>query len=293
MEDIGTFFDAIVVKPMEAGLEYLAALTGSGGIAIILFTLIIRLLLLPLGLKQSQSQKAMASLAPEIAALKQKYPNDRERLAKEQMRLYKEKGVNPAAGCLPLLLQMPVLFGLYYALLNLGQQAEHAERFQERFLWIPNLAQPDLIHLSGLPLPGLAELDISLPGLLPIIMAASQFVTSKMMMLPNADPQQQSMNRMMTIFMPIMLLVFSVGFPAGLVLYWFASNLFSTIQQYFVTGWGGLLPERTEMPVAGAHRSAATDGADAPEPSSRDASGSARGSQRKSKAGKGKRRGKR
>lgn len=282
--DIGALFDGLVVKPMEGGLQHLATLTGSGGVAIILFTLIIRLLLLPLSLKQIQSQKAMAALAPEIAALREKYPNDRERLTKEQMRLYKERGVNPVAGCLPLLLQLPVLYGLYFALLNLGQQGKGAEHFQEPFLWIRNLAEPDLIHLG----------ELGLPGVLPILMAASQWVTSKMMVLPNADPQQQTMNRMMTTFMPIMLLVFSVGFPAGLVLYWFATNLASMAQQFFTTGWGELLPWLAWLGVAAVPRSADnTAGAALPSPDSPDGRVRAKGSQRKGKVGKGKRRGKR
>lgn len=240
--DIGAIFDAILVVPMMWGLQELAHLTGSAGLAIILFTLFIRALLLPFSLYQSKAQKAMMALQPELKAIQQKYRNDRERLTQETMRVYKEHGVNPAAGCLPLLLQLPVFYGLYYALFNLGRDPNLAgsrgvEAFREPFLWLPSLAQPDAIHL---PLPGLEAVPI--PGPLPLFMAATQYYMSKMMQTPTSDPQMESMNRMMTIFMPLMLLFFGVTFPSGLVLYWAASNLFSIVQQGFVTGWSPLLP---------------------------------------------------
>lgn len=232
------FWNPGVVEPLSAVLRYLSDFTGSGGLAIILMTLIIKTLLLPLSIKQTTSMKAMQAIAPEIAALKKKY-KDREKITQETMKLYKERGVNPAAGCLPMLPTMPVLFGLYWALMNLtNSNAEGVcappcdPEFQKPFLWIPMLHQPDAIHLAGLPL----------PGILPILMAATQFLSSKMMTMPSADPQQAMMSRMMIIMMPAMMLFWGVTFPAGLVLYWLISNIFEIVRLYFTMG-----PESLKM----------------------------------------------
>lgn len=238
MEGIGALFDTLLVNPMIFGLVELAKFTGSAGLAIILFTVFIKGLLLPLSIYQSKSQKAMMVLQPEIKAVQKKYGQDRERMTQETMRLYKEHGINPASGCLPLLLQMPVFYGLFFALQRLGQPEPGGdEAFRQPFLWLTSLAHPDIIPLpiADLPFPGL-------PGLLPLFMAGSQYVMSKMMQTSTADPQMQSMNRMMTTFMPLMMLFFSYSFPSGLVLYWGVSNVFSVIQQGFITGWGPLVP---------------------------------------------------
>ncbi|MBI4492435.1 MAG: membrane protein insertase YidC [Chloroflexi bacterium] len=239
--DFGTLFDTLLVHPMMAGLMWLAGVTGSAGLAIIIFTVLIRGLMLPLGVYQSKSQKAMMAVQPELKAIQKKYAKDRERLTQETMRLYKEHGVNPASGCLPMVLQLPVFYGLYWALTNLGKaDTPGAEAFQAPFLWLASLAHPDVFHLpfdAGLAVP-------ALPGILPLFMAGSQYFMSKMMQMPATDPQMQSMNRMMTMFMPLMLLFFGVNFPSGLVLYWAVSNVFSVVQQGFVTGWGPLLPSR-------------------------------------------------
>lgn len=217
-------WNQLVVFPLEAILRFLAEFAGSGGIAIILMTLIIKGLLLPLSLKQTNSMKAMQALQPEIADLKKKF-KDREKITQETMRLYKERGVNPASGCLPMLPTMVVLFGLYWALQNLSQ---HDPEFQEPFLWVQGLNHPDTFTLPGL--------DVRLPGILPIVMAITQYFSSKMMTMPTQDPQQQTMNRMMTIMMPAMMLFWGVTFPAGLVLYWFISNLFEMVRLYFTMG---------------------------------------------------------
>src|SRR5918992_1656062 len=133
----------------------------SGGLAIILMTLIIKTILLPLSLKQTNSMKAMVAIQPEIAALKKKI-KDREKLTQETMRIYKERGINPAAGCVPMLPMMVVLIGLYGALINLAQcddtrAAEVAcdPRFAEPFLWVPRLDLPDVFDITmlGFPLP--------------------------------------------------------------------------------------------------------------------------------------------
>ena len=232
-----------LLAAMEGGLRQLAILTGSGGLAIILFTIILKLALLPLSLMQTKSMKAMQAIQPELAQLRKKHGKDRERMAQEQMRLYKEHGVNPAAGCLPMIPMMVVLIGLYQALINLAATDEH---FQESWLWIGNLSQPDI----PFTLPG----EIPVPGILPIVMLITQFAYGKMTPSMGAadDPQQQMMQRMTVYFMPIMLFFFSFNFPAGLVLYWVVSNVFEIVRMGFTVSWEPLKPSALFAGAAGA-----------------------------------------
>ena len=245
--DIGQLWDSALVNPLAAALSYLADATGSSGLAIIFFTIIVKLILFPLTWQQIKSQKAMMVLQPKLKAAQKRYANDRQKLNEEMMRVYKENNVNPLAGCLPLLIQMPIWFALYQALINLGNR-EHPTfdpAFEQGFLWIANLAQPD--HFS------LPFIDAPIPNpILPIVTAVTQLIIQRMMTAPTMDPQQQQMNRMMQ-FMPIMFLVFSLNFPAGLVLYWVTSNVVSMVQQYLLTGWGGLFPGgyKPKTPFAG------------------------------------------
>src|SRR5690242_13570299 len=170
---------------LENGLREIAIYTNSGGVAIILFTIVLKLILTPFSLMQTKSMKAMQALQPEIAALKKKYPKDRERMAQEQMRLYKEHGVNPAAGCLPMIPMMIVLIGLYQALIHLSCNPDDAAniarvacdparsdpRFHDSWLWITSLGAPDIpFHIGTVPI----------PGLLPIAMLITQFAYGKM-----------------------------------------------------------------------------------------------------------------
>jgi len=384
-------WNPLIVHPLEWGLRNLAApiepIVGpglAGGLAIILFTIILRVALLPLSLIQIRSQRHQMAIQPELKALQRKFKGDREGLARAQMQLYKERGVNPAAGCIPLLIQMPILFGMYAAMSQLattgltldqvsvnqiqpgrieyaaardqepypfnqfvlarvdvvlkgtatlevpleqaqvslkgnqllaatqpltlmpgagpgnpnppstpsgrasvflragqllpdgtfdrntalvtGQQytveiwvdasgtnadiasatvtfdpgqldVQRVETpqledvaFKSHFLWLPSLAQPDVLaHFGG----------ISIPGLLLIIMTITSFFSQRMTTLPTEDPQQQAMMRSMA-FMPLMYLVFFLQTPAGLVLYWLVSNVFSMFQQYFTVGLGML-----------------------------------------------------
>ena len=152
------------------------------------------------------------------------------------MALYKERGVNPATGCLPMVPTMIVLFGLYGALTglsscdpNMNLPADQCHPFRQPFLWVLGAGRAGRLPHSG---PGLSPI----PGILPIAMAVSQFFSSKMMTMPSQDPQQQMMNRMMTVMMPGMMLFWGISFPAGLVLYWFVSNLYEMVRLYFTMG---------------------------------------------------------
>ena len=229
------YWNLLLVHPLENGLRFFTNTLGLGaGTGIILFTVLVKLILLPLTIQQIRSQKAMQKLQPELKALQTKLKGDREKLGVETMALYKQHGVNPAAGCLPIVLQMPVLFGLYAALNNLGTQnlPENAA-FQQPWLWVENLARPDILQLGFLGFP--------LPFILPILAAATQWVQQRMMTQPTDDPQQQ-MQQQMFQFMPLMMLWFGVSFSAGLALYWVTQNVIGIIQQYFSTGLGALEP---------------------------------------------------
>ncbi|HEX2516390.1 MAG TPA: YidC/Oxa1 family membrane protein insertase [Chloroflexota bacterium] len=232
MDDPRTYYwNLLLVHPLERALTFLTTDLGLGaGLAIIVFTILMRVVLLPLTIQQFRSQKAMQKLQPELKELQKKHGKDREKLQQETMALYKEHGVNPAAGCFPLLVQMPILFALYAALINL---ATTNPAFSEPWLWIPNLAHPDVILIAG----------ISIPFILPILTAGTQWVQQRMMTQPTDDPQQKMQNSIMQ-FMPLMMLYFGTTIAAGVVLYWLTQNLAGIVQQYFQMGWGSLLPNR-------------------------------------------------
>jgi YidC/Oxa1 family membrane protein insertase len=223
LEQITPIWNAIIVHPLMDGLRFLAALTGSGGIAIIVFTIAIRTLMLPLSIYQMRSQKAMTAVQPLVREAQQKFGKDRERVTQETMRIYKEHGVNPASGCLPLVIQMPIFIGLYNALIQLANSPEEPMFHSQSFLWLPSLGAADPMYV------------------MPILTGVSQLVLQRMMTQPSSDPQQQMMNRMMT-FMPLVFLGVTFSLPAGLVMYWVVSNAVSMVQQYFTTGWGSLFP---------------------------------------------------
>ncbi len=199
----------------------------SWGIAIIAFTFIMKSITFPLTLQSIRSMKRMQELQPKIQQINKMYKNDQAKRGEETMALYKEHRINPLAGCLPLLIQMPIWFALYAALLQLST---NNPEFSRPFLWITNLGQPEFT---------LETFPQQLP-ILAILSGVTQWITTKMAQQATTDPQQQMMNSIMQ-YMPIMFVFFAISVPAGLVLYWVASNVFQMVQQFFVTGWG-LLP---------------------------------------------------
>ena len=237
--DITYIWNTFLVNPLIDGLVYLADDLGWGaGLAIIVFTVLIRLVLLPLSLKGTRSMKAMQAMQPKVAALKKKYGDDKQKVQAETMKLYREEGVNPLGGCLPLLLQMPFFFAFYHALINLGNQENEMfnATFQEGFLGVENLSEPDVLS------PERTGLGFPLPWLLPLLAGGTQWVQQRMMTTPSGDPQQRLQQQMM-MFMPLMIIVIGVNFGAGLALYWVAQNIFGIVQQYFVAGGGALGPD--------------------------------------------------
>jgi YidC/Oxa1 family membrane protein insertase len=230
LEPLTDIWNAVLVHPILNAILWLTDLTGSAGVAIILFTVAVRTLLLPLGIAQVRSQKAMLAMQPKLKEMQKRFEGDKQRQAQEQMRLYRESGVNPAMGCLPLVLQMPVWFALYSALITLANNAEYTS-FHRPFLWIPDLSHSSMPNFEN---PLTWALII-----FPVLTAATQWVVQRMSQLPTADAQQQQMNRMME-FMPLMFFFFSFQVAAGLTLYWVVSNVYSIFQQYIFMGWGTL-----------------------------------------------------
>jgi YidC/Oxa1 family membrane protein insertase len=226
-----------------AGVPIIATI-GAYGMAIIAVTILIRLALAPLQQFQLVTQRRAAAeqrkLAPEVALLKKKYGKDQQKLQAETMKLYQEHGVNPLSGlvgCLPLIIQIPVLTALYWVFRNAHVASPH-------FLFVPNLlAYPTQVPLlAGFPIPAIAYL------VFPLLAAATTFVQSKMLQMPPSpspteqEMQTQQMQRMMVVLSPLMIGYFALQVPAGLGLYWFIGNCVSIIQQSFVVGWGNLWP---------------------------------------------------
>ena len=232
------------------------ATIGAYGVAIIAITLIIRALLAPLlQFQLMTSRRAMVEqrkLAPQVAELRKKYKKDPQRLNAETMKLYQEHGINPLGqfiGCLPMVVQMPVLIALYYVFTNFA----HTSHAAAHFLFVPNLnVNPGSNPLfSGIPIPSDPVYLI-----FPLLAALTTYVQSKMMQMPpTANPteqeqQTQQMQRTMVLMSPVLIGAFALNVPAGLGLYWFVGNCVSIIQQSFVVGWGNVLPKRFK-PVAG------------------------------------------
>jgi YidC/Oxa1 family membrane protein insertase len=227
------------------------------GIAIVVLTVVLRAALYPLFLAQLRSQRVQQELAPAIAEIRKKYKNDRQRFAEEQMKLYRERGFNPMAGCLPLLLQMPILFGLYSALSQVGcglgqfavqscQGIKGEELATILYPLVPNPIQAgETLRTTSIFLPwselGLADIDPF--RILPVLAGLVTFVSSAMTMPKKQpqtdDPMQRSM-QMMIWYTPILTVVFGWGLPAGLSLYWIVTTLFSILQQWLTSGWGKL-----------------------------------------------------
>ncbi len=214
--DFGYF--GFISVPMLQALHFFETYTGNYGLDIILLTLIIKLLLWPLTQKSFVSMKRMQKLQPQMQRLKDKFGDDKTRLNKEMMDLYKRNKVNPLGGCLPMLLQFPFFIGFYNALLT-PIELRHAS-----FLWIKDLSRPDW---ESLPF-SLFGFDAGVPVLV-LLMGASMFI-QQWMSPAVGDPNQ----RRMMMLMPLIFTVIFVSFPSGLTIYWFINNLLSILQQYMI-----------------------------------------------------------
>jgi YidC/Oxa1 family membrane protein insertase len=235
----------VIIRPMLNTLMVLyVVLFNQMGVAIIAFTILVRLITLPLTLKQINQMRAMSALAPKLREVQTRYGRDRARASQETMRLYREAGVSPV-GCLgPMVIQMPILFGLYQVLVQtLFTRPDDLVALSEKlYSWIPLSSVYTAAPLNEKFL----WLDLSEPDpsriITPLLVAASTWVQQKMTTTPSTDPRQQSSQNMMLWMIPIMLGFFALSFPSGLSLYWIVSNIIGIAIQYFVAGWGPLFP---------------------------------------------------
>lgn len=202
------FFSKLLLAFMYA----IHAVVPSWGWSIVIMTICIKLLFWPLTAKASRSQKRMAQIQGPMTELKEKYKDNPQKMQQETLKLFKEHQVNPVAGCLPMLIQMPIFLGLFY-MLRTASELRH-----EPFLWVADLSQPDtLFEVGGFPI-----------NLLPLLMGLTMFLQMHMMPVsPAADPMQQKVFK----FMPAIFLVFLYNFSSGLVLYWTVQNVLTIVQQ--------------------------------------------------------------
>jgi YidC/Oxa1 family membrane protein insertase len=210
------------VQLLEESLKLINQWVGNPGVAIIIFTLIVKALTLPLTLKSIKSMRETQRIQPLIKEVNKRFKDDKAKQQAETMRLYQEHGVNPMGSCLPMVLQIPIFLALYNALITLVQ---HDPKFASSFLWVHDLSKADPLFIW------------------PVLSGAFQFIGNRMAQPygsnKNADPQQAMMNKIMQ-FMPIYLIVIYLNFASGAVIYWTFSAIFSAVQTYFINGFGTL-----------------------------------------------------
>ena len=257
------------------GLAFLYSVTGDIGIAIILLTILIRTLMIPIFRMQIVSQRRMQMLQPELKAIQTKYKGDRAKISEQQMQLYKDRGVNPASGCLPAVLQLVLLLPMYQVFTQglkapdissmlhpFGIQLVHLECQNPGDPYSPCI-NPDIPWLAWIPkidngfqLPGypgglpsnqpeifvmvLAGLGLGL-SLLATVSALLQLIQTRMMMTRSSDPAQATQQRLF-LLLPAFSLIYGAILPAGLFIYWITTTVFSIVQQFLINGYGGLFP---------------------------------------------------
>jgi YidC/Oxa1 family membrane protein insertase len=226
------------------------------GLAIIALTIIIRLVLWPLTMRQLNSTKALQEMQPKIQELQKKYGKNQQKLQQEMMKLYKEAGVNPL-GCLwPMLIQFPIWIALYQAIIRaLATTPENLLGLAQRlYSWaVVGQAIPLSSQFLGLNL-GQSGGSQGAGLFLAIVVGGTMWVQQRMTQAPSVDPRQESTNRMMLLMMPLLFGFLTLTFPSGLALYWAVSNIIGIITQYFVTGGWGYLKFRSpsrSTPVKG------------------------------------------
>jgi YidC/Oxa1 family membrane protein insertase len=250
-------WDTLIITPFTNVLLFIYNVVGQNfGVAIILFTILIRLVTHPLTVAQIKGTTGMQKLQtdPRYKEMQEKYKNDKEGMAKAQMDLYKELGINPFASCLPLIIQFPLIIGLYQSLykamantpLDMLVLSRHLYSFidltkiipmNNQFLWM-DLSQPERAYLPFLPAVGIP--------ILAIIVMATTYVQSKLMTPPSANPKDQSamMANMMNLYMPFLMGYMGLTLASGLSLYFIVSNVISVVQ-YAALGkvnWKNIIP---------------------------------------------------
>jgi YidC/Oxa1 family membrane protein insertase len=234
MNYIGDVFNFVLITPLTNLFVLLTNLSGNAGIAVILLTVIIRLITMPLTIKQMHSTRAMMALAPRQAELQKKFKDPRRR-QQETMKLYREAGINPLGCFSSMLIQMPILISLYRVfIIAVGEAPESLIRLSERIYgW-------DYLR-SGLPLPAdflWLHLGRPDPFVLPVLVAATTYTLQKMSTLPTTDEKQRAQAQMMNFMMPLFFGWITLTLPSGLGLYYALSNLIGMALQYAYVGGG-------------------------------------------------------
>lgn len=261
-------FRTLLTEPLANGLViFYKVLGGNMGIAIIAFSVFLRIILTPLTKPYMESMKKLKSFSKDIEKLKQRHKGDRAALAKAQADFYKQKGINPSAGCLPYLLQIIVLIFLFrvftLAFTGEGSVAEHfnvllyeplkfaaGESVNTRFLYL-DITKPDTLN----NLLGLGDVKLPIPGIFLVLSSALQFLSAKISAplveaekkiakktKESTDDFQVAMQSSMIYTFPLMTILIGISFPSSLSLYWFSFSAFQVWQQYRATGWGGATP---------------------------------------------------
>lgn len=254
--DLSSIWTTVIIQPMVNMLLLIYSFIGNFGIAIILFTILIRLITHPLSVQQIKSGQKMQELqrSKEYQEMQKKYKDDKQKLQQEQMKLYQEMGINPLGSCLPTLIQFPIIIGLYQAIIRVlgGSPVQMIELYNvvykfvpisklvpidNQFLWM-DLSQPERVYILGFGIP-----------LLAIVVVITTWLQSKLM-TPATDPGQSGaqMTQMMNLYMPLLMGYLAWTFAAGLSLYFVTSNVV-TIVQYAAMGkvdWKNVLPRKKQ-----------------------------------------------
>ncbi|MBN1878362.1 MAG: membrane protein insertase YidC [Anaerolineae bacterium] len=225
-------WDVVIIRPiLNLLLLFYKFLGHETVLAMALVTLLFRLALTPLTLKQQKTANRQRELQPKLQELQEKYKDDKEKLAQEQMKLYQTSGINPMGGCLPLLIQLPLMLGFYQAIIRVlaATPLELLALPKQIYDWIPGLSL--LIPLKSQFL----WLDLALPDpyyILPILVVLTSFLQQKLMTPPATDAQSEAMNKQMMFMMPIFIGVISLQYAAGLSVYFLISNIAGILQFY-------------------------------------------------------------
>lgn len=230
-------WNQFIFQPMINALLWLYSSLGHNfGLSIVVFTLLVRVITLPFTLQQLRSAKASQDMQPKLAELQKKHKGDKDKLAQEQMKLYKEAGINPLGCVVPMLIQFPVWIGLYQSIMTVVPDSP---------LQLLNLARHIYLTFSHLlPLNAvLFGINLARPfPALAVLVVATQWVLQKMMTPVASTPQQAAQNQSMELTMPLVFGLITLNLASGLGLYFLTTNIASMVQQYFVTGWGSLAP---------------------------------------------------
>ena len=231
---------------LEQAMIWFSSTTGNVALGIILFTITARLVILPLTLTSIRSSRRMQTLQPMIKELQRKHGKDQQKLQEETMRLYREHKINPVGGCLPLLPQLPIFFGVYQAVYHImvPDQRVNLSAAAARMLEDPSIAaifSQKLLGIIEYGLPAFGPLGFAgvIYLVLPTLSILFQLMQTIMATPRVQDPQQKAMTQMM-MFMPLVFGYIAFTFPQGAVLYWVVSSIVGVVQQYFTSGWGSL-----------------------------------------------------